>query len=302
MLDLPAPLTDVSFAFAEKRDFTINSLLFDPLKMEVLDFVDGVKDIEEKVLRMNSPPKICGNDLSVLQEDPVSVPSPLLFIDLMPQSLPPCFKQVRIVRGVRFVIQFDLTIDSSTLGHMRDCCHKSKVVGPLHFVLPLVAIRASAQDITAQKSQDHENEVPLRVGLKDTGLWKRGAHYLMKKFKGSTQVSSSPTELRAEVVQGLDPEAKAGRVWRELKKISMLPQGSKTRYPPFARALFLFGHTGLLPLLFPFLRPSKTAVRVRQLHGELLPETLSSLECSEAIPLELSILGLGGLNPTLVTI
>src|SRR5262245_29709259 len=36
---------------AKRRDFTVNGLFFDPLKNEVLDFVGGRADLEQKILR-----------------------------------------------------------------------------------------------------------------------------------------------------------------------------------------------------------------------------------------------------------
>ena len=36
---------------AQRRDFTVNGLFFDPLKEEVLDFVEGQKDLDAKIIR-----------------------------------------------------------------------------------------------------------------------------------------------------------------------------------------------------------------------------------------------------------
>ncbi len=48
-----------------QRDFTINSLLYDPLNNELIDFSDGQKDIERLCLRFNPTP------LARIQEDPL---------------------------------------------------------------------------------------------------------------------------------------------------------------------------------------------------------------------------------------
>ncbi|KAG1668523.1 hypothetical protein FOA52_012117 [Chlamydomonas sp. UWO 241] len=98
-----------------KRDFTINSLFYDPLRQEVLDFVGAVDDIHAKVLRMNVGPwakdslYVYNGDLSVLQEDPV-----------------------RILRGVRFMLQFGLAADPATMDHMRTCVASCVRQGPMH--------------------------------------------------------------------------------------------------------------------------------------------------------------------------
>lgn len=39
------------------RDFSINSLFYDPVADRVLDFVGGVDDIRNKVLRVNHTPR-----------------------------------------------------------------------------------------------------------------------------------------------------------------------------------------------------------------------------------------------------
>eukprot|EP00798_Chlamydomonas_sp_ICE-L_P021689 gene21690-28712_t len=55
------------------RDFSINSLMYDPVEERVLDFVNGVDDITNKILRMNTPPatEYCIEAQNVFQDDPV---------------------------------------------------------------------------------------------------------------------------------------------------------------------------------------------------------------------------------------
>ncbi|KAF5830820.1 hypothetical protein DUNSADRAFT_13989 [Dunaliella salina] len=72
------------------RDFTINAIFFDPLTGDVLDFVGGVQDLKNKVLRMPpyglSPHKAT----DVFSTDPI-----------------------RVLRAVRFASGFGLTVDAS---------------------------------------------------------------------------------------------------------------------------------------------------------------------------------------------
>lgn len=42
---------------AKRRDFTVNALFFDPVKGEVIDYVDGVADLEKKCLRCVGDPE-----------------------------------------------------------------------------------------------------------------------------------------------------------------------------------------------------------------------------------------------------
>ncbi len=66
----------------KRRDFTINSLYLDK-DLKVIDYVGGIKDAEKRILRM------VGNPQNRLKEDPL-----------------------RIIRALRFSIDFNLTIDS----------------------------------------------------------------------------------------------------------------------------------------------------------------------------------------------
>jgi poly(A) polymerase len=73
-------------ADAERRDFTINGLFFDPLENRLIDYVGGVADLDAKVLRA------IGDPSARFAED-----------------------KLRILRAVRMATRFDLTIDPATL-------------------------------------------------------------------------------------------------------------------------------------------------------------------------------------------
>jgi poly(A) polymerase len=74
-----------------RRDFTINGLLYDPLKHEVLDYVDGRRDLERKVIRAIGDPK------RRFQED-----------------------HLRMLRAIRFASQLGFEIDGLTFGAIKD--------------------------------------------------------------------------------------------------------------------------------------------------------------------------------------
>lgn len=75
---------------ARRRDFTVNGLFFDPRKHQILDYVDGLDDLEDRVLRTIGDPMIR------LAEDPV-----------------------RILRAVKFATRLDFEIDEDTWDAMR---------------------------------------------------------------------------------------------------------------------------------------------------------------------------------------
>jgi tRNA nucleotidyltransferase (CCA-adding enzyme) len=75
---------------AARRDFTINSLMYDPQRKELLDFFGGAADLQRKILRHTS---------SAFTEDPL-----------------------RVLRGMQFVSRFDLEIAPETI----ELCRKIK--------------------------------------------------------------------------------------------------------------------------------------------------------------------------------
>jgi tRNA nucleotidyltransferase/poly(A) polymerase len=70
---------------AQRRDFTINGLFFDPIKSEVIDFVNGQTDLAEHVVRaIGDPSARFGDD------------------------------KLRMLRAVRFAAAFDFAIEPAT--------------------------------------------------------------------------------------------------------------------------------------------------------------------------------------------
>jgi poly(A) polymerase len=74
----------------QRRDFTINGLLFDPERKEVLDFVGGLDDLKRNVIRT------IGDPHRRFDED-----------------------KLRMLRAVRFAARFEYTIDGATLAAIR---------------------------------------------------------------------------------------------------------------------------------------------------------------------------------------
>lgn len=89
-------LSDNSFGTleqdAERRDFTINALYYDPIKEEVLDFQSGLEDVRARIVRMIGEPK------KRYTEDPV-----------------------RILRAIRFASKLNGTIEDKTFKAIAPC-------------------------------------------------------------------------------------------------------------------------------------------------------------------------------------
>ena len=88
---------DVIFASIEKdierRDFTINSLLFDLTSNKIVDLANGINDIKHKIIRCNSnvnPEEIFSADL------------------------------LRILRGIRFSVKYGFNIEEKTFNAMKN--------------------------------------------------------------------------------------------------------------------------------------------------------------------------------------
>lgn len=78
-----------------RRDFTVNGLLFDPLKNEVLDYVDGRRDLDLRRLRAIGDPKLR------FAED-----------------------HLRMLRAIRFAAQLNFEIDGATFGAIKENAEK----------------------------------------------------------------------------------------------------------------------------------------------------------------------------------
>ncbi len=81
--------TSVNFSTAKedvnRRDFTVNGLLFDPIKNEIIDFVNGQEDLRQKLIRA------IGDPYQRFKED-----------------------HLRMLRAIRFATRFDFALEKET--------------------------------------------------------------------------------------------------------------------------------------------------------------------------------------------
>lgn len=76
---------------AQRRDFTINGMFYDPIRNELYDYVNGQKDITKKIIRAIGDPALR------FKED-----------------------RLRMIRAVRYAVRFTFTIESKTLRAIKD--------------------------------------------------------------------------------------------------------------------------------------------------------------------------------------
>ena len=97
--------SSVTFTTAEedarRRDFTVNGMFFDPLKNEVLDYVQGRTDLAAKTIRA------IGDPVARFTED-----------------------RLRLFRALRFAVQLGFEIEPSTWKALLSLAPDSKVISP----------------------------------------------------------------------------------------------------------------------------------------------------------------------------
>ncbi len=76
---------------AQRRDFTINGLFFNPVNQQIIDYVDGQRDLQRRVVRAIGDPR------ERLAED-----------------------RLRMLRAVRFAATFDFDLDDATLAAVQE--------------------------------------------------------------------------------------------------------------------------------------------------------------------------------------
>jgi poly(A) polymerase len=83
---------------ASRRDFTVNGMFYDPITKEVLDFVNGQRDLEKKILKtIGDPDERFGEDY------------------------------LRMLRAVRFAVKLEFTIEPATWAAIQT--HAPKITG-----------------------------------------------------------------------------------------------------------------------------------------------------------------------------
>jgi tRNA nucleotidyltransferase/poly(A) polymerase len=86
---------------AKRRDFTVNALFYDIGEDRVIDYVEGLKDLEHKILRT------VGEASQRFSED-----------------------KLRVLRAVRFAAQLNFSIESKTLAAVNDFASQISAVSP----------------------------------------------------------------------------------------------------------------------------------------------------------------------------
>jgi poly(A) polymerase len=115
---------------AKRRDFTINGMFYDPLKGEILDYVDGRADLDKKIIRA------IGNPHQRIKED-----------------------RLRMIRAIRLSCRFHFEIEEATASAIR--AHSKEL-------FPAVAIERVWQEFS--KGHNFGKLRPMLLKLHEFGL------------------------------------------------------------------------------------------------------------------------------------
>ncbi len=122
---------------AARRDFTINALYYDPVTDTILDYHDGVRDLERKTLRM------IGDPATRFREDPVRMLRMARFtaklgFTIEPKTRKPIRELAGLVRNVPAARLFDEMLKLLLSGNAMACLRELQHEGLHHGLLPML--------------------------------------------------------------------------------------------------------------------------------------------------------------------
>ncbi|HKO88258.1 MAG TPA: polynucleotide adenylyltransferase PcnB, partial [Burkholderiales bacterium] len=124
---------------AERRDFTVNALYYDPSTETVLDYHNGVRDLKKRTLR------IIGDPRARYREDPVRMLRAVrlaakLDFQIDAKTREPIKEQAVLLDNVPAARVFDEMLKLLLSGHASKCLQRLRGEGLHHGVLPLLDV------------------------------------------------------------------------------------------------------------------------------------------------------------------
>lgn len=124
---------------AERRDFTINAMYYDPANQTVLDYHGGISDIREKTLRIIGVPE------ARYREDPVRMLRVVRFaaklgFTIEPATRAPIPVMAPLIDNVPAARVFDEMLKLLLSGHALACLQELRSAGLHHGLLPLLDV------------------------------------------------------------------------------------------------------------------------------------------------------------------
>ena len=124
---------------AERRDFTMNALFYDPTTQQVIDFHGGVADLQKRVVRMIGDPEVR------YREDPVRMLRAVRFSAKLNATIDPSTREpirnlASLIDNVPASRLFDEMLKLLTCGHAMDCLRQLRAEGLHHGLLPMLDV------------------------------------------------------------------------------------------------------------------------------------------------------------------
>ena len=124
---------------AERRDFTVNAMYYDPAREQVLDYHGGMKDIRSKTLRIIGVPE------ARYREDPVRMLRVVRFaaklgFAIAAPTRSPIKVMAPLINNVPAARVFDEMLKLLMSGHAMACLHQLRKQGLHHGLLPLLDV------------------------------------------------------------------------------------------------------------------------------------------------------------------
>ncbi len=124
---------------ADRRDFTINALYYDPTAQTVIDYHQGVRDLQRKTLRMIGDPR------ARYREDPVRMLRAVRFsaklgLRLDPLVQAPISEMAELMDNVPSARVFDEMLKLLFSGYSIECVKRLRADGLHHGLLPLLDV------------------------------------------------------------------------------------------------------------------------------------------------------------------
>jgi poly(A) polymerase len=124
---------------AARRDFTVNALYYDPVAETVIDYHQGMADLERKTLRM------IGNPATRYREDPVRMLRAVrlaakLDFSIDEETRRPIGELADLIENVPPPRLFDEMLKLLTSGHSLQCLRQLRAEGLHHGLLPLLDV------------------------------------------------------------------------------------------------------------------------------------------------------------------
>ena len=208
-------------ADASRRDFTINGLFFDPFKEEVVDYVDGVKDLQRKLIRAIGDPtaRLAEDKLRMLRAVRFATTLGFQIEDATLAAIQPMAKEVLVVSAERIGAELRRVLTHTRRSHGLELLRESELLAPL---LPEIAARADRDELPWKRLVDRMRALStesISVALAALA-WESGDAELVRVLGGRFRFTNKEVDQAVWLVEHLPTVGEAKVVpWPRLQRV-----------------------------------------------------------------------------------